>query len=117
MGEGTQLSYLHRLDGCHHEGVKLAPMVLDRHVFAGRERVHPQSEACLVIFVRTGAIFECPPGVLRAARLVNEMPDGVILVLPEPANPAGLAVLRPKLDVDVSVLVEGCDEIVSMPRR
>jgi hypothetical protein len=61
-------------------------------------------KACLVIFVRTGAIFECPPGVFRAARLVNEMPDGVVLVLPEPANPAGLAVLTPKLDVDVSVL-------------
>jgi len=71
------------------------------------EGMRVQAKACLVVLRSAGAIFECPAGMFRASRLVNEMPDGILFMPPEPAHPAGLSVLAPKLEIDVSVFVHG----------
>jgi hypothetical protein len=44
------------------------------------------------------------------------MPDGIILVLPESAYTAGVAVLAPQFGIDMAFFVQGCDKIVSMTR-
>ena len=96
--------------------MKLAAMVPDRYIFAGREGVQPQAEARLVILGSAATIFERPTGVLRTSRPMDEMPDGIVFVLPEPPHPAGLAMLAPKLGIDMTMVQWG-DEIIPVPRR
>jgi hypothetical protein len=76
--------------------------------------MRPESIARLIIVYRLGVVIKYPPGVLGAAGLVDEPTDLVALTLPEPADPAMVAVLVPEMGVDVPAAIEGRYELVTM---
>jgi hypothetical protein len=67
----------------------------------------------LIIVGAALIIVEHPAGVLAATRLVHQVPDLVVLILPEPTNPAMVAMLLPEGGVDVALRVQRGHELIA----
>src|SRR5882672_4519078 len=88
------------LDRNHLERVHVAVLVADRDVFARHESMAREPVACLVVLVCALVIIEDPAPVLVAARLVHQLADLLLLVAPEPAHAAMLAMRAPQGRID-----------------
>ena len=79
---------LHRHDA---EGVHLALVIADRHVFAGDEAMRRQAEADLVALIAVDIVAEAP----RATGAMDEMADILLLARPRADDTAAFAMLLP----------------------
>jgi hypothetical protein len=91
-----------------------AVLSADRDVFAWAKGMCAEPVARLVVLLGGRIIVEDPAGMLRAARLVDEAADFVVLAGPEPPYAAMLAVCAPLLDVDMAGGVERCDKFLAV---
>src|SRR5215475_2851304 len=101
----------------HLKRVHVAVLVADRDVFARHEGVAAESIAGLVILFRRFVIVEHPARMLRATRLVHELADLVVLLAPEAAHAAMLAVCPPQDGVDMALCIERRHELVAVLLR
>src|SRR4029078_361086 len=65
------------------EGVTMPVLVTDRPVFSGSEGVGCKADPRLLVLVVGIAIVKNPPGMLGAARSVNNIADFIRFALPE----------------------------------
>ncbi len=89
--------------------------VAERNVFTRLKGVRTKPITGLVVIV-PGGVVEYPLRVLGAARLVHEL-TGLLFIPPKPPHPAVLPMLMPERRVDVSVGVEGRDELITVSSR
>src|SRR5580700_4970636 len=94
----------------------LVILVADRDVFARHEGVRTEAIARFVVLIARRAVVEHPTGMLLASRAVDEL-SNLLFIAPESAYPAVVAVLAPKLRIDVAFGVKWGNELVSVPRR
>src|ERR1043166_2809637 len=98
------------------ERVHLTVLVADRDIFARHEAVTGEPIARLVVLLGGLVVIEHPARVLLAAGFVHQLAE-LLLVAPEPADAAMLAVLAPQLGTDAPVGIERRHELIAVPRR
>src|SRR5262245_65158164 len=62
-------------------------------------------------------VVEHPARMLRAARLMNQESNLIVLAVPEAAHPTMITVLMPQLRIDVSLGIERRHELIAVARR
>jgi hypothetical protein len=78
--------------------------------------MRPKAVSRLVVIGCARIIVEYPASVLCAAGFVDEPTDLVLVVVPKPADHAILAVLVPKLRVDVPCAVKWRHKLIPVVR-
>src|SRR3974377_1986161 len=109
-----------RFSGCrfhrnHPVGMHLAILAANRDVFAGVKDVRAEAITALVVFLDGLVVVENPARMLRAARLVHQEPNLVLLPFPKAAHTAMLAVSAPERLVDMTFAVERGHEFIPVP--
>src|SRR5215510_16218300 len=104
-------------DANHFERVQLAVLLTDRDIFSGRKGMAAKPIARFIV-VRSGRIvIEHPAGMLRAARLVNQEADLIVLATPEAPYATMITMRMPQLCINVPLGIERRHELIAMPRR
>jgi hypothetical protein len=67
--------------------------------------------------ILVGTVDENPASVLGPTGPVDETADLVVFTLPKSPNVAVVPIFSPQHRIDVSLGIEGCNEIISMARR
>jgi hypothetical protein len=83
------------------KGMRLI-LVADCHILAWCKNMRSKAVSGLVIVDPVAIVVEHPAGVFLTARFVDDPADLIVFALPEPADPAMVAMRLPKRCVDMA---------------
>ena len=92
----------------------IAVFITERNVLTQRKCVSPEPVTGLIVVDPVRVIVKHPACMFRAAWLVDEASNLIILPGPEPTHATMVALLLPKVRVDMALGVKGRNEFIAV---